>query len=174
MSFFKRSQFQARLSLGLLGGAVAIPAVVRVVANTEMEFQEIVAVEFAGSGEQLLSMAGGSAERLELLRSLLGRRDNFYVVIYSVPIALGADLLPGVARPLGLALTAGTAAADMVENLALERSLQSLLDDPDNPERADSDALLASRAAGLKFALLVPALGMAVWGITRSLRSESA
>ena len=167
MALLRNGRIQARLSLALAGGAVALPTVVQVVAKTDLGSREIVQVEFAGSGEKLLALAGASPERLELFRSLLGRRDDFYVAMYGAPLVLGADLLPGVARGTGMALTLGTVAADIVENHALERALRALLRNPGEPGLADRDASLARKAAAVKFALLVPAIGLSIGGALR-------
>ena len=111
-----------------------------------------------------------SLERLQAYRSLLGLGDNVYVAVYSAPLLLGVDLLPGQARRLGVLLALGTAAADVVENVALEDALGVLLADPSQPELADPSARRARRAASVKFALLGPAIGMAIVGVARAWR----
>lgn len=158
-------QRQARMALALTAVAVVVPSLVQVRASTRVGVREIIAVEFAGSGERLVVLAQGRRERLEVFRSLLGVRDNVYVAVYSVPLLLGVDLLPGVVRRAGLLLVLGTAAADVAENLALEKAFQVLLDDATRPGRADREAQRARQAAGVKFALLGPAVGMALGGV---------
>jgi hypothetical protein len=171
MPVLRSPRRQARAAVALAAGAVVLPGMVQAVSGTRVGAREIVAVEFAGSGERLMALAQGRRERLEVHRSLLGARDDGYVAIYSVPLLLGVDLLPAPARRVGLLLALGTAAADVVENHALEQSCKVLLADPAKPERADAAARLARRAATVKFALLVPAASMGLRGVARTWRT---
>lgn len=161
---------QARWATGLAMAASAAPAAVQWLTGTTMTSREILSVELAGSGERILEVAAGSPERLVVYRSLLGLRDNVYVVIYCVPLLVATDLLPVVARRTGTALVMATAVADLVENAMLERSLARLATDPSNPGRVDEEARLARHAAWAKFAALAPSIGLATWGIQRSWR----
>lgn len=161
---------QARWATGLAMAAWAAPAAVQRLTGTTVSAREILSVELAGSGERILEVAEGSPERLEVYRSLLGLRDNVYVVIYCVPLLVATDLLPVVARPVGATLVLATAVADLVENAMLERSLAGLATDPSIPGRIDEEARLARHAAWAKFAALVPSIGLATWGIQRSWR----
>ncbi len=98
MPILRSSQRQARVAMALAAVAVTVPSLVQVRASTRVGAREIIAVEFAGSGERLVVLAQGRRERLEVFRSLLGVRDNIYVAVYSVPLLLGVDLLPGWVR----------------------------------------------------------------------------
>lgn len=171
MAILGNTRRQARVTVVLAAAAVAAPSLVQAVTRIRIGSQEILAVEFAGSGERLLDLAQGDQQRLEAYRSVLGVRDNAYVVAYTLPLLLGADLLPGSARLIAGAVVGGTAAADVVENLALESALEALQADPTRPEQADHAARRARRAAAVKFGLLGPAVGLALWGAVRGWRS---
>jgi hypothetical protein len=150
--------------------AVAAPAAVQALTGARVSAREIVSVELAGSGERMLEVAEGSRERLEVYRSLLGLRDNVYVAVYCVPLLVATGLLPVAARRVGTTLVLATAAADVVENAMLERSLEGLMTDPSNPGRVDDAARRARHAAWAKFVALVPSIGFATWGVQRSWR----
>ena len=160
----------AHVAVTLAVAAVTLPSAVQALSGSRVGSREIVQVEFAGSGERLLALAEGRQERLQAYRSLLGLRDNVYVAVYSAPLLLSVDLLPGKARRIGLLLALGTAAADVVENVALEDALGALLADPSQPALADLGARRARRCASVKFALLGPAIGMALWGVASGAR----
>ncbi len=164
---------QAHVAVTLAVAAVTLPSAVQALSGSRVGSREIVQVEFAGSGERLMALAQSRRERLQTYRSLLGLRDNAYVAVYSAPLLLGVDLLPGKARHIGLLLALGTAAADVAENVALEDALGILLADPSQPALADLGARRARRAASVKFALLGPAIGMALWGVARAWRPPS-
>lgn len=170
MPLLRNRKRQAHAAATLAAAAVMLPSVVQALSGSRVGAPEIVQVEFAGSGERLLALARGSREQLQAYRSLLGLGDNVYVAVYSAPLLLGVALLPGQARRVGVLLALGTAAADVVENVALEDALGVLLADPSQPELADPSAGRARRAASVKFALLGPAIGMAIVGVARAWR----
>lgn len=159
------------LALAWLGAAAAAPRLVRVLGRTDLCVGEVLAVETAGTGERLLALAGEDMSRLAQYQRWLGRGDHGYVAFYASGLALGVLQLGGTARALAAGVVAGTVVADIIENEALEAALGALCDDPATPTRADAAAALARVSALVKFALLVPALGAALTGVARGLRS---
>jgi len=127
----------------------------------------VVAVELAGSGRALLAAAGGTSEGLATHRTLL-RYDNGYIVVYSVPLLLGASLLDPPWRAAVVALGVAAAAADYTENAALDRALRTLQTLGLQPAHADRPALLARRAAVLKFGALGPTSMLSLAGAVRA------
>ncbi len=154
-----------------MGGVVVVgaPSLSARLAGTRVLLREVVRGELAGSGSALLGVTGGDRQVLVTHRRL-AVTDNAYVVAYTVPLLLGISLLSSPGRPVGLGLTALAAASDLTENANLVRALDLLTDDPAHPTTADRPARRARRAALIKFAALIPAAGLALWGTTGTLR----
>lgn len=127
----------------------------------------MVAVELAGSGQALLTAAGGTPDGLATHRRLV-RYDNGYIVVYSVSLLLGSSLLRPPWRAAGIAVILATAAADYTENAALDRALRTLQTPGLEPAAADRPARLARRAALLKFGSLGPATMLSLLGALRA------
>lgn len=139
-----------------------------------VDSRTVMAVEFAGSGQRLLDAADGDPARLRRFRAVLGRNDTVFAAFYGTGLLLAQHSLRPIPRAAAGLLTATACAADAVENEGLERALTSLLSDPGKPSAADIPAAMAARAAGLKFALLVPAIAAALWGLRRRSSASAA
>lgn len=160
-----------RAVAALTGGAVVVgaPSLSARLTDTRVPLREVVRGELAGSGSALLRVTGGDPQVLATHRRL-AVADNAYVAAYTIPLLLGISLLSAPGRPVGLGLTALAAASDLTENAALIRALDLLAGDPAHPTTADRPARRARRAALVKFAALIPAAGLALWGTTSTLR----
>ena len=133
------------------------------VTETRVTPAEVVRGELAGSGYALLQVTGGDRLVLATHRRL-AVLDNAHVVASTVPLLMGVSLLSPPCRALGLGLTGLAAVADLTENAALVRALGVLASNQTEPQAADRPARRARRAALVKFAALIPAVGLAVAG----------
>jgi hypothetical protein len=160
-----------RAVAALTGGVLVVgaPSLSARLTGTRVPLREVVRGELAGSGSALLQVTGGDRQVLATHRHL-AVADNAFVAAYTVPLLLGISLLSAPGRPVGLGLTVLAAASDLTENAALVRALSLLAGDPARPTIADRPARRARRAALIKFAALIPAAGLALWGTTGALR----
>lgn len=154
-----------RAKVALTGGVLVVcaPILTARLSETRVTSAQVVRGELAGSGSALLQVTGGDPLVLATHRRL-AVLDNVYVVAYTVPLLLGASLLSPPWRALGLSLTGVGVVADLTENAALVRALGVLASNQTEPQAADRPARRARRAALVKFAALIPAVGLAVAG----------
>jgi hypothetical protein len=164
---------RVRALSALAGGVVVVcaPGVLARLAGPGIRPDQVVRVELAGSGTALLHVASADRQALATHR-LLTELDNAYIAVYTTALLLGIGLLPPPWRAIGLGLTALTAGSDLIENAALVKALRMLETYPTHPQAADPSARLARTAALVKFAALVPAGGLALWGATTPMQRE--
>lgn len=149
-------------------GVACAPSLTARLTDIRVAPGDIVRVELSGSGAAMLKAAGGDP-RVLVTHRRLAVLDNTFIAAYTVPLVLGISLLPSPGRGIGLGLTALAAVADLNENAALVRALDLLATDPAHATVADRPARRARQCALVKFTALIPAAGLAAWGITHAL-----
>ncbi|WP_460368834.1 hypothetical protein [Actinocorallia lasiicapitis] len=125
----------------------------RLLADTGLP---ILRFELAGSAAKAAELADG---RVEAFRDAL-LADYPFILAYTTTLVLSCLYGWGRGRTgiTGAALAVAAAVCDAVENLLLWQGLD---------ERTDTLFARAALAASVKFALLVPAVVLAVWGLCR-------